>query len=637
MSEETVSGVKPSNYGEWWNTNAKEVAWYQDIHDARASIHEAFMRWFAEHDRLDDPIRSVLEIGCGRGVRYPALFADRRYVGYDISRKEIEWCRTNLSNPRHEYILGDFIADGIGQRFDLVFAHAVIDHVYDVDAFLRAALRATNRWVYLTAYRGWFPDLREHRYSWSDQDTCFFNDLSPTRVQGLLTALGCRSVRVAPSEAVIQPAGRETVVIAERPEQSPEVRKADDTWLLAVVACPACLERGILDDRRDHPTGRHYRCGRCHRIYPVDNFGRIDFRVHDRLASLPPGALEMWTLARHRSREEPRRGSHALVSRHEAATRLTDFVSLDESRVLDVGSGTAQPPVYLEGEKPRQFVALGPATVERDVPHTSVQAWPELMPFAAETFDVVVCWHSLEQVLCLESSLREFHRVLRRDGTLCLRLSFVPDTTVFHKLYPPLLVRAEGDVLVEGEGFQRREAALDEETRRTRDFDRLESEFGHLLADGSDVRHLPLRVLKTMPSYGFQPEVIDVWDHDWRGGRLVLNSFVRLRKSERGTPIDRAVVHQVDLLVETTSVSERLTAVREHTHAISERLGSLERVTSDVENLRASVNEVRADLVRDLESAVRALRQAIDYPRTPFERVYRRLSRWLRRQGPRTG
>src|SRR5207245_7964518 len=147
---------------------------------------------------------------------------------YDISRKEIEWCRANRSNPLHEYVLGDFIMEGTEERFDLVFAHAVIDHVYDVDAFVRAVVEATNRWVYLTAYRGWFPELEQHRYHWSDQETCFYNDLSPAQIRRLLVGLGCRDVRVARSRTPIQPGLWETVIVAERDPRPRSVRKADD-------------------------------------------------------------------------------------------------------------------------------------------------------------------------------------------------------------------------------------------------------------------------------------------------------------------------------------------------------------------------------------------------------------------------
>ena len=44
MSDDRASGLKPANYGDWWNTNTKDVAWYQEIHDAREPVHDTFLR-----------------------------------------------------------------------------------------------------------------------------------------------------------------------------------------------------------------------------------------------------------------------------------------------------------------------------------------------------------------------------------------------------------------------------------------------------------------------------------------------------------------------------------------------------------------------------------------------------------------
>ena len=632
-----MSGVKPSNFGDWWNTNAKDVSWYQEIHDAREPIHDAFARWVAEHDLPHDPIRSILEIGCGRGVRYPALFADRRYVGYDISRKEIEWCRAIRHNSQHDYMVGDFITDGVGECFDLVFAHAVIDHVYDVDAFVRMALGATNRWLYLTAYRGWFPDLQEHRYSWSEQDTCFYNDLSPTRIQSVLTALGCRHVQVTPSEAEIQPIGRETLVIAERMPQAPLPRKADADWLQNAVVCPACLEGGILANRRTRHGGTCYECRRCRRIYPVDRFGVIDFQVHDRIALLPDGALEMWALAQNRSLEEYRVGRPARASTWDAAVKgFTGFLALDGARVLDVGAGADHPSRYVGPYAMQQYAALDPLPVGRDLHYTKVQAWAELIPFGDETFDVVVCGRSLEHFLCLESGLRELQRVLRRDGTLYLWVSLFGDAKSRRDLFPPLFERPVDDILPEDDGFDRRLAAIAEVTRRVGDVSRLEGRYGHLPVDHAHLRHVPLRILKTMPLHGFQPEVIDVWEPEFHFGSIVLNTFVRLRKSERGAPPDRSAVHQADLLAAAAGASERLQVVSDRLRSLEGMRSELASIRGDLDNmlgqLRGQIrSEVRADVLSDLRSELGSLRQALDYPRTPFERLYRGLSSWWHR------
>jgi SAM-dependent methyltransferase len=609
----STPAARPPNYGQWWNTNTKDVEWYQEIHDAREPIHAAFAEWLNDLDRSGDPIRSVLEIGCGRGVRYPTLFADRRYVGYDISQKEIEWCRENRHNPRHDYIVGDFITEGIAERFDLVFAHAVIDHVYDIDAFLRAAVEASGRWVYLTAYRGWFPDLREHRYSWSEQETCFYNDLSPARVHMVLTAAGCRPVRVSPSGAAIEPIGHETVVIAERLTPSGG-HKVDPAWLRRHVVCPACLEGGLLETCDSENGEARHRCGRCQREYPVSPSGVIDLRVLDRLATLPDGALEMWELARIHSRESARSGAPEAVSGGAAEASLQ---SMAGARVLDVSnlSDVAQ----RAATAARQFVAVG------DRPEwgrfTSLRAWPELLPFADESFDVVIAGRVLEQVLCLDSALRELRRVLRAGGLVYMWVELAGRLAL--PLYPPMFGRS--DAALRGPGTGGRARALEVMTRRLSDADRLERVSGHLLADRTHLRFIPLRFLRNVPAFGFQPALLEVDDRSvTASGPWV--ALVQLRRTEVGAGIDRALSHQIDLLAETAAVG----------HQVTLALKALEEHADRIETLRRAVSEIRGEVARDLRVEVEDLRRAIDTPRTPFERVLRRVSRWWR-QGARPG
>jgi SAM-dependent methyltransferase len=190
--------TKPANYGTWWNTNQLDERWYKEIFDSRKPVHLAFLRWIEEVEHREGALESVLEVGCGRGVVYPDAFARKLYTGYDVSAKEIEWCRQHRALPGHEYLSGDFIVDQTIGRHDLVLAHAVVDHVYDIDRFITRAVRSALRWVYLTAYRGWFPQLTEHRYLWDEKSTCYYNDLSPDRVLELLAQLGCTDVRVEP-------------------------------------------------------------------------------------------------------------------------------------------------------------------------------------------------------------------------------------------------------------------------------------------------------------------------------------------------------------------------------------------------------------------------------------------------------
>jgi len=57
------------------------------------------------------------------------LFTDIKYTGIDISKIAIEYCKNNFD---FEFICGNFIKLNISQKYDLIYSHAVIDHVYDI-------------------------------------------------------------------------------------------------------------------------------------------------------------------------------------------------------------------------------------------------------------------------------------------------------------------------------------------------------------------------------------------------------------------------------------------------------------------------------------------------------------------------
>ena len=47
-------------------------------------------------------------------------------------------------------------------------------------------INLSKKYVYITAYRGWFPKLDEHQYSWSDDHKCCYNNLSVKEITKLL-------------------------------------------------------------------------------------------------------------------------------------------------------------------------------------------------------------------------------------------------------------------------------------------------------------------------------------------------------------------------------------------------------------------------------------------------------------------
>jgi SAM-dependent methyltransferase len=189
---------KPANYGTWWNTNELDQDWYRSIYDVRPRAHEAFLDWFGSIIRQGERITSILEVGCGRGLPYARLFAGHGYVGCDISEKEIAYCQATHPQGNEGFFVADAIENDLHGPYDLVFSHAVIDHVYDADRFLRKLVQASCAWLYVSAYRGWYPGTSQHMYTWYEPTTCFMNDLSPDRTAESLIEAGSRQVAVFP-------------------------------------------------------------------------------------------------------------------------------------------------------------------------------------------------------------------------------------------------------------------------------------------------------------------------------------------------------------------------------------------------------------------------------------------------------
>jgi len=260
-------------------------------------------------------------------------------------------------------------------------------------------------------------------------------------------------------------------------------------------------------------------------------------------------------------------------------------------------------------------VALDPLPVEKDVPYTKVQAWAELVPFAAETFDAVICATSLDHVLCLESCLRELSRVLRTDGVMFLWTALFVDRKWFKNLFPdPLFSRADSLTIPADDALLRYQTALTELRRRAEDPEHLEK-YANLLVDDWHFRHLPTQFLKTMPQYGLEPETIEVWEDSYHYGSIFLNAFVRFRKV---SAIDRHVrdsfIGQLDLLTAQATIKEKLATLDAVHQKMAARTAALEvQVTTLNDEVNALKNEVDA-----LKNGT--LRRA-------YQRMARRLSR----------
>jgi hypothetical protein len=223
---EPATWWRPSNYGRVWNSNTANPEWYAWMYNGRRRMHEELLAWIAARDRQGDEIASVMDFGCGIGEGYSEALAGKRYVGVDISRANIAWCVQHRYNEKHRYICADFITKQLDETADLVFSSGTIDNAYDPDAYLAAMVRHSRKWVHLTCYRGWFPDLPEHRFSYNPEHGCFYNDLSVMRLVAALESLGCTNISACPYQTGRREIAFETRIIARVSQRKAKVTHA---------------------------------------------------------------------------------------------------------------------------------------------------------------------------------------------------------------------------------------------------------------------------------------------------------------------------------------------------------------------------------------------------------------------------
>ena len=171
-------------YGKRWPEQT--IEWNKKIHDENYLIHEHFKKYL----KSKNDVNSVLEIGCGKGI-YPIfnkeLFDKMEYTGIDISPSAVNYCK---ENSKFLFICDDFIKINLEKNFDLVYSHAVVDHVYDIDAFISKIIDHTNHHAFINSYRGYFPNLESHEMQWDGYEGCYFNQLSIKQIKKLLSQKG---------------------------------------------------------------------------------------------------------------------------------------------------------------------------------------------------------------------------------------------------------------------------------------------------------------------------------------------------------------------------------------------------------------------------------------------------------------
>jgi len=73
-----------------------------------------------------------------------------------------------------------------------IFNHAVIDHVYDIDAFISKIIDVCRKYAYISSYMRYFSYLESHKMRWDVDGGCYFNKVSIKQARKILQNKGLR-------------------------------------------------------------------------------------------------------------------------------------------------------------------------------------------------------------------------------------------------------------------------------------------------------------------------------------------------------------------------------------------------------------------------------------------------------------
>jgi 2-polyprenyl-6-hydroxyphenyl methylase / 3-demethylubiquinone-9 3-methyltransferase len=147
LADATVDAAEVRRFsrlaGEWWDPQGKMAVLHKFNPVRLAYIRDAVCRQFdrnADHPPCLDGIR-ILDIGCGGGIlceplaRLGATVAGADPSPDNIKAAKLHAVRSGLTID-YRVIAAEALADA-GERFDVVLAMEVIEHVADVGLFVR--------------------------------------------------------------------------------------------------------------------------------------------------------------------------------------------------------------------------------------------------------------------------------------------------------------------------------------------------------------------------------------------------------------------------------------------------------------------------------------------------------------------
>jgi SAM-dependent methyltransferase len=190
-----------------------------------------------------------------------------------------------------------------------------------------------------------------------------------------------------------------------------------------------------MEDRRKNPLASRGYNPKNYAPAKAENF---DDQLQ-RLQSLEPRAFPLWLECFQRGSAEYDRARNLNCSTwgHRYAEAFRNFCTLFlYGRVLDVGCGPYGKPVYLE-DYPSQFIsAVEPLPMKEKVDFEVVRGFAESLPWADQSFNVIIIATSLDHVISLDKALDEIKRVMVNNGSVLLWVGVVSGAPVYDPKNP---------------------------------------------------------------------------------------------------------------------------------------------------------------------------------------------------------
>lgn len=160
-------------------------------------------------------IESVTDVKLGHFESSDSNPGNRKYTTINIQALSPA-PEHDRQNDNCDSCLADIIPLTPENKADIVFSDGAIDHIYDIDAFIKTLAHLSRKLLYITSRRGYFPALNDHRYRWDSETGGHNNDVSPQKIAAILKEEGFETVVIFPQQSDRKDTNAETVVIASR-------------------------------------------------------------------------------------------------------------------------------------------------------------------------------------------------------------------------------------------------------------------------------------------------------------------------------------------------------------------------------------------------------------------------------------